>query len=183
MSKRLLRREHIVAASLVGSVVVVIGFASGLGSRPGTGASAAPAPDGQEPPVATAPAVTTPAQGGVRYPTSGGGGGGAVPVTTLPAQAPATSHANHPTATTTTPPPTTTPPETACENGFVPTALDTLLGTLGRATDALGLGIAPAVVGTTAALLPELPEGTPLDQLIATCPTPTTTTTTTGHGG
>lgn len=191
MAKRLLRREHVVAASLVGAVVVVIGFASGLGSRPGTGASAAPAPGGtQEPPAATAPvtpAQTQPPQGGSPGYSGGGGGGAAVPVTTRPAQPPGTGHTGHPTApaTTTTPPTTSTAPGTTCEPGLVPTALDTLLGTLGRATEALGLGAAPTVVGTTAALLPELPAGTPLDQLIATCPTPptTTTTTTAGHGG
>lgn len=192
MAKRLLRREHVVAASLVGAVVVVIGFASGLGSRPGTGASAAPepAPGGQEPPAATAPvtpAQAQPPQGGSPGYSGGGGGGAAVPVTTMPAQPPGTGHTGHPTApaTTTTPPTTTTStPGAPCEPGLVPTALDTLLGTLGSATGALGLGAAPAVVGTTAALLPALPAGTPLDQLLATCPTPTTTTTpTAGHGG
>jgi hypothetical protein len=194
VAKRLLRREHVVAASLVGAVVVVIGFASGLGSRPGTGASAAPAPgSNQEPPAATAPvttAQTQPPQGGSPGYTGGGGGGGggqAVPVTTLPALPPGTGHTGHPTAppATTTPPATTLPPGMTCEPGLVPVALDTLLGTLGRATGALGLGAAPTVVGTTAALLPQLPEGTPLDQFVATCPTPATTTTptTTGHGG
>jgi hypothetical protein len=68
----------------------------------------------------------------------------------------------------------------------VPAAVDTLLATLGGATDALGLGLVPTTALATATLLPQLPAGTPLDQLIATCPAPTTTapttTTTTGHG-
>ncbi|HEX6361047.1 hypothetical protein [Actinophytocola sp.] len=178
MAKRLLRREHIVAASLVGSVVVVVGFASGLGSRPGTGASAAPAPDGGGQPVATAPAPTTtkrPASGGsTRNPV------GAVPVATATNRPPGTNHTVHPPATATTTPPTTgtTPPGTPCEPGLVPQALDTLLGTLDRATEALGLlGAAPVAGLTSVTAVPELlPDGTPLDQFVATCPAPTTST-------
>jgi hypothetical protein len=196
VAKRLLRREHIVAASLVGSVVVVIGFASGLGTRPGTGANAAPAPGGDEHPVATAPAPTTQAQptqntggGGTRY-TGGspGGGGGGIPVTTAPALPPGTDHTTHPTTppATTTTPPGSTDPNAPCQPGLVPAALDTLLATLGSATDALGLGIVPTTAIATATLLPQLPAGTPLDQFVATCPAPATTapttTTTTGHG-
>lgn len=189
MAKRLLRREHIVAASLVGSVVVVIGFASGLGTRPGSGATAAPAPGGDEHPVTTAPAPATqqaqPTQGGgagggTRYT---GGGGGAVPVTTDPGQLPGTGHTMDPTTPqVTTTAPVTTDPTMPCQPGLVPESLGTLLVTLGKATDALGLGTGP----TTAAIaIPTLlPAGTPLDQFIATCPTVTTTptTTTSGHG-
>lgn len=196
MAKRLLRREHIVAASLVGAVVVVIGFASGLGSRPGSGAEAAQLPGDSEPPAATTPvttAQTQPPQGGPRNSGSGprGGGGGVVPVTTAPPATTGTHHTGHPTPppTTTTPPPTSTTPPAPCDPGLVPAALDTLLGTLGQATDVLGLpGLAPASVPVE---LPALPEGTPLDQFIATCqappttptPPPTTTTMPTGHGG
>jgi hypothetical protein len=206
VAKRLLRREHIVAASLVGSVVVVIGFASGLGTRPGTGASAAPAPGGEAgPPVATAPPQTTqtqPRQGGggsgggggggsANYP---GGGGAVLPVTTMPTVPP--SH-GHPTTPTTPPPTGTTPPPTTCDPGLVPVALDTLLGTLGQATDALGLPVPDAVglLGATSATAPVVPglsgTGIPaVDQFIATCQAPTTAPTTTaptttmpGHGG
>jgi hypothetical protein len=58
------RREHLVAASLVGSVVVVLGFASGVGITPlgsGSGDSAAaPAPEHAHPtPSAVPPATTT----------------------------------------------------------------------------------------------------------------------------
>jgi len=193
VAKRLLRREHIVAASLVGSVVVVIGFASGLGTRPGTGASAAPAPgEGTAPPVATAPPQTTqtqPRQGGGGTNSgggSGGGGGGAVlPVTTVPTVAP--THGHPTTAPTTTTPPTTgtTPPAT-CDPGLVLDALGTLLGTLGRAGDALGLGLVPATAVPTPELLPDQSGIPALDQFIAACQTtaPTTTTTMpTGHGG
>lgn len=195
MAKRLLRREHIVSASLVGAVVVVIGFASGLGSRPGSGAEAAQLPGDNEQPAPTAPVTTTqtqPAQGGSRNQSGSGSrnGGGAVPVTTAPPATTGTHHTGHPTTppVTTTPPPTGTTPPVSCDPGLVPAALDTLLNTLGQATDALGLpGLAPA---STPVELPALPAGTPLDQLIATCPAPTTTptapTTTTaptGHGG
>lgn len=187
MAKRLLRREHIVAASLVGAVVVVVGFASGLGSRPGAGANAAPAPaPGQDQPAVTT-ATTQPTRGGTttRAGSSGGGGGVAVPVTTATNRPTGTNHTGHPPAptTTTTPPPTTgtTPPGTPCEPGLVPEAVDTLLGTLDRATGALGLlGVAPATGLTTAVAGPQLlPDGTPLDQFLATCPAPTTTPTTT----
>jgi hypothetical protein len=191
VAKRLLRREHIVAASLVGAVVVVIGFASGLGSRPGSDAEAAQLPADTEQPAATTPAPTTqtqPRQGGTRN-TSGGSrnGGGAVPVPAVPPPTTGTHHTGHPAPppTTTTPPPTSTPPPAPCDPGLVPAALDTLLGTLDRATDALGLPVlAPP---STPVELPALPAGTPLDQLIATCPAPTpptapTTTTPAGHG-
>lgn len=193
MAKRLLRREHIVAASLVGSVVVVIGFASGLGTRPGTGASAAPAPgDAAEPPVATAPPQTTQAQprqsggsSGGGHSGGGGGGGAVLPVTTVPTVTP--TH-GHPTTPTTTTPPTGTTPPTTCDPGLVPAAVGTLLDTLGQAVGALGLpGAIPATAATTTALLPGV--GIPaVDQFIATCQTttapPTTTTTMpTGHGG
>lgn len=190
MAKRLLRREHIVAASLVGSVVVVIGFASGLGTRPGTGASAAPAPgDAAEPPVATAPPQTTQAQprqsggGGTSGGHGGGGGGAVLPVTTVPTVTP--THGHPTTPTTTTPPTTGTTPPATCDPGLVPAAVGTLLDTLGQAVGALGLpGAVPATAATTTALLPGV--GIPaVDQFIATCPTTTapTTTTPTGHGG
>ncbi|MFD8499605.1 hypothetical protein [Amycolatopsis sp. NPDC059657] len=44
---RSLRREHLVAASLAGAVVVVVGYASGLGLKPGTVAAAEPPPVAQ----------------------------------------------------------------------------------------------------------------------------------------
>jgi hypothetical protein len=222
VAKRLLRREQIVAASLVGSVVVVVGFASGLGTRPGTGANAAPAPGGEENPVATAPpppttTQTQPRRNSTQPPRTGGGstGGGVIPVTTMPTLPPGTSHTGHPPAPTTpppttTPPGTTPPPPTTCQPGLVPAAVTTLLGTLGRATDALGLGGllggAPTAAllpttsllpgeqlvladGTLLSALPDgtllLPDGTPLDQFIATCPeatTPAPTTPDNGHG-
>jgi hypothetical protein len=199
VAKRLLRREHIVAASLVGSVVVVVGFASGLGTRPGTspGADAAPAPGGDTP-VATAPPATTPPQptrGGGSPPRAAVGNPVVVPVTPTPGLPPGTNHTAHPTTTTkppTKPPTTTSPattapttPTTPCQPGLVPDALDTLLATLGRATDALGLlGAGPTSAPAPALPVALLPDGTPLDQFLATCPTTTTPTTTTptGHG-
>jgi hypothetical protein len=196
VAKRLLRREHIVAASLVGSVVVVVGFASGLGSRPGTGASAAPAED-QRQPAATAPVTTTqaqPPQGNSRGPSGGSprpGGGGVAPVTTAPPTTTGTHHTGHPTPPpATTPPPTSTTPPPACDPGLLPAAVETILDTVGRATAAIGLpGLGPSTVDPAAPGLPALPEGTPLDQFIATCSAPTTqpapttpTTTPTGHG-
>ncbi|GAB3160026.1 hypothetical protein GCM10027258_74540 [Amycolatopsis stemonae] len=37
-----LRRDHVIAASLAGAVVVVVGYASGIGLRPGAAAAAPP---------------------------------------------------------------------------------------------------------------------------------------------
>lgn len=48
-----LRREHVVAASLVGSVVVVLGFASGLGIHHATSAATPPATTGIPAPPTT----------------------------------------------------------------------------------------------------------------------------------
>jgi hypothetical protein len=133
VAKRLLRREHIVSASLVGAVVVVIGFASGLGARPGSGAEAAQLPGDNEQPAPTAPVTTTqtqPAQGGSRNQSGGGSrnGGGAGPVTTAPPATTGTHHTGQPTTppVTTTPPPTGTTPPVQCDPGLVPAALDTL---------------------------------------------------------
>ncbi|HEY2062667.1 MAG TPA: hypothetical protein VGH57_30145 [Amycolatopsis sp.] len=51
-----LRRDHVVAASLAAAVVVVVGYASGLGLRPGSVANA-----GSPPPTADGPAPSAPA--------------------------------------------------------------------------------------------------------------------------
>lgn len=74
-----LRRDHVIAASLAGAVVVVVGYASGIGLRPGGTADAATPPavaDGGHPATPEAPA-TQPIPAG--QPPSGG------PVTPLPA--------------------------------------------------------------------------------------------------
>ncbi|WP_410586971.1 hypothetical protein [Amycolatopsis sp. lyj-23] len=43
MRDPVLRRDHVIAASLAGAVVIVVGYASGIGLRPGTAAATPPA--------------------------------------------------------------------------------------------------------------------------------------------
>ena len=192
MAKRLLRREHVVAASLVGAVVVVVGYASGLGTLPVT-ASEAPSEDD---PVAAAPPPGTQAPTQETQPQTGtpehhSGGGGSVPVVNPPG----TGHTGHPAPPTTPPstPPPTPPgpddpdPENPCAPGLVPRSLDTLLDTLTRATDTIDLldDVSLASIGLTPTTVPTLVNGTTgnavLDQFLATCgpATPTAPVTTT----
>lgn len=160
-----LRRDHVIAASLAGAVVVVVGYASGIGLRPGSAADAAtppPVADGGPP----APATTQPLPSGL--PPSG------VPAVPLPAGAPpaepmppmppvpstpgdvvvAPTPAPVPTTPPTTPPPP--PPGTdvpACEPGAAQQVLDTVGGLplLGTVTTGLGVtgpdGLGALVLG------------------------------------
>jgi len=160
-----LRREHVVAASLVGSVVVVLGFASGLGLHHTTSAVAAPpATTGTPPPPAT---------------ETGGdqGGGGNQPVgysgpadspyvaTTTSASAPVVTVTTAPTAPTTTTPgaPTTSTTGPACTPGLVPQVVDSLT------SGVQGLPLLGPVVSGVG--LPPL-----VDTLLGSCPAVTTTT-------
>lgn len=141
----LVKREHLVAAGLVGTVVVVVGFASGLGIRqqPAAGATEAapPAtapPSGNEasPPAAgSAAGGSSGSSGGSGYYSTGGAGGidyvgtpigGGATTTSPPATDPPSTQ---PPTTTPTSPPTTTPPTTGnpvpgCQEGLVPAVLD-----------------------------------------------------------
>lgn len=186
MGKRVLRREHVVAASLVGTVVVVVGYASGLGLRPvictdapttdaEVAAPRSPATAEQPAPATTAPVQPAANPGARRVVRQGPA---AVPPP-LPAPPPTSDQPQPPHPHPPTPPGMSPPPTPPCAPGLVPDALDTLLQTLGRATDALGLLAAPAVaplpVADGATPVPA-PEGTPLDQLLRACP-PTTPST------
>lgn len=182
MTKRLLRREHVVAASLVGAVVVVVGYASGFGVRPTIDAGGAarnggdvpeavrpqaPVPD--PPPTSTVPAQ--PVANVIPNPV--------VPRSPAPTTEPAPpAQPQHPHPTVPAPPTTPTtpeqpPPPPECAPGLVPVALDTLLLTLGRATDSLGLPLIGALPPIGVPPLPvDLPlpvANGPLDQLIGTC--------------
>jgi hypothetical protein len=162
-----LRRDHVVAASLAAAVVVVVGYASGLGLRPGIVASA-----GSPPPSAAGPAPSVPG-GDQPAPPGGLPSVGAIPP--LPAQpvggspsdvTPADLPANMPgnvvAQPTATPPPdpgspapgepappgSTTPPVPppgtelpACTPGLPQQALDTVGGLplVGGVTIGLGL--------------------------------------------
>jgi len=74
-----LRRDHVIAASLAGAVVIVVGYASGIGLRPGTAAATPPAvADGGHPAAPETPAAQPLPAG--RLPT----GGPASPLPALP---------------------------------------------------------------------------------------------------
>jgi hypothetical protein len=167
-----LRREHLVAASLVGSVVVVLGFASGLGIHHTTSAAAAPpATGGTPPPPATDSGGDQPNGGGQPADYVGAPVGNPYVVATtaaVPVQTVVTtpSTATPTTTTTTTGVPTTS--GAACSPGLLPQVVDTLtvgvqgLPLLGPVVSGIGL---PPLVNT---LLGSCPATT-------TTPTPTTT--------
>lgn len=172
MSRRVFSREIVVAASLVGAVVVVVGYASGFGVRPIFGDQPAPGA-GQaiatRPPATrtTAPVTTTPP--GQAAPANPAVPRQVVPGTPLPRITTTTSTTQpHPSQPTTPPPPTSPTSPPACQPGLVSGVLDTLLSTVGGVTGAIGL---PLPVSALPAL-PVDPAGTPLplDALLGTCP-------------
>jgi hypothetical protein len=162
-----LRREHVVAASLVGSVVVVLGFASGLGiHHTATGTVAAPAPGSAAPP--TTDTSGEPAGGGYQP----AGYSGDSPQGDNPYVATTTAPVPVGTATTTAVPTTTTSPGTTtttsaptCTPGVLPQVVDTVTSGV-QGLPLLG----PVVAGIG---LPPL-----VDTLLGSCPATTTTTTT-----
>jgi hypothetical protein len=168
-----LKREHLVAAGLVGSVVVVVGFASGLGIRQPTSdtAQAQPQPHHVTPPRTSTSAETTSTQpapaGGGGSGGGGVGGGGVVNPQPIQLTSPET---HYPTTSTSSTVPTTfsttttSPPP--CDPGLVRGLTDTVDGTVGGLTGLLGL--------------PTKPLQPLLDPLLGTCqPAAMTSTTTT----
>lgn len=173
----ILRREHLVAASLVGTVVVVVGFASGLGlTHPASAGTQQAQPRTTELPPPPAPAAApggspgTPSGGGpVGYVGTPAAGGGNLAIGPLTADVPTPPTSAPPTTT----PPTTTPPtgttQPACQPGL-------LTGLLNQVTTAVN-GL-PVVGSLTPALT---------DTLLGSCPSstvdgPTVTPTTTAPG-
>jgi hypothetical protein len=160
----------VVAASLVGSVVVLLGFASGLGLHHTTSAAAAPpTTTTPAPPATTDPAGgDQPGEGGYQPAGYVGTGGqqGDVPfpattttaalptVTATPTAAPTTTSAS-PTTTTTSSP--------TCTPGLVPQ----VVGVVTTGVQGLPL-LGPVVSGVG---LPPL-----VDSLLGSCPTTSTTT-------
>jgi hypothetical protein len=151
---RRLQREHIVAAGLVGTVVVVVGFASGLGMRPQADGitQAQPAPPARTP--ATRSATTPPPNTGTGTGGGGiGGGGGGIPlpqpIQGRPDPVEVTpTHSAHPPAPTTSPAtpatPTSPPPSLPpCDPGLLRILTDTVDGTVGSLTGLLGLPTEP----------------------------------------
>jgi hypothetical protein len=167
----LFSRETVVAASLVGSVVVVVGYASGFGVRPIFGDQ--PAPGGGQaiatrpPAIRTTAPVTTTTPPGQPAPANPAVPRQVVPGTQLPRVTTTTSAAHpHPSQPTTTTTPASPPP--ICQPGLVSGVLDTLLSAVGGVTGAIGL---PLPVSALPAV-PADPAGTPLplDALLGTCP-------------
>ncbi|MEH0419215.1 hypothetical protein [Streptomyces sp. B21-083] len=67
-------RDEFVAGALVGAVVIVLGYASGIGATTASGAAEAAAPP-PAPPVATAPPAAAPGDSGMQAPGGDTGGG------------------------------------------------------------------------------------------------------------
>ena len=159
-----LRRDHVIAASLAGAVVVVVGYASGIGLRPGTAAATPPVvadgghpvttetpgpqplPVGQLPtggPASPLPAVPVGDQPPVPVPP------GDIGVTPVPD--PGSPGPGTPPPPSSPPPTTPAPPGTdvpACQPGVPQQVLDTVGGLplLGSVTTGLGV-TGPAGVG------------------------------------
>ena len=163
-----LSRDHLIAASLAGAVVVVVGYASGIGLRPGSPAAAAP------PVVADGGHQGTPPTGEPLPPGEPPANVPSTPLPAVPIVGPATVLPPdtsmppmgggvdvEPTPVTETPPPGTTvppppPPGTdlpACQPGVAQQVLDTVGGLplLGAVTTGLGVtgadGLGATVLG------------------------------------
>ncbi|MFJ9778776.1 hypothetical protein ACIRSS_04285 [Amycolatopsis sp. NPDC101161] len=166
-----LRRDHVIAASLAGAVVVVVGYASGIGLRPGGSADAATPPvvaDGGHQPVPETPGTqqlpSALPPSDVPVPPLPAVPVGDQPVVTAPSMPPdvvvtPTSDPGPPEPTS-PPEPTTTPPlpppgtdVPACQPGAAQQVLDTVGGLplLGAVTTGLGVtgpdGVGALVLG------------------------------------
>jgi hypothetical protein len=170
-----LRRDHVIAASLAGAVVIVVGYASGLGLRPGGTAGAAtppvvadgghpatpatpgtqPLPAGQPPsdvPVVPLPAVPVGDQPVPAMPSmpSMPGDTGVVPT---PQPQPTEPGSPEPTPPPTTPVPPPGGDVPACQPGVTQQVLDTVGGLplVGSLTTGLGVtgpgGVGALVLG------------------------------------
>lgn len=154
----ILRREHLVAACLVGSVVVVVGFASGLGLIHPAAAGALAAPDATDAPSASQPAAAGnqgSAAGGssgpVNYvgtPADVGIGGVALPMVEPTTSAQTAVDSGQTTAPTTMPT-STTPSRSnspACQPGLLAALLNQVT-TVVNGVPVVG-SLAPQVTGT-----------------------------------
>ncbi len=184
------RREHLVTACLVGTVVVVVGFASGLGLRhPTSGTVAAPQPAGTGNPGAAGALPGASAAGG----SPGGGGigfGGSAPVNyvgtpPLPGTPTVSATSSPGTPTTSTAPPgtSTNPPVTpSCQPGLLGAVLDqvtTVVNSL-PAVGSLLNGLTGGVPVSTPTPSPTASGGLVdglTGSLLGSCPAPTTTPT------
>ncbi|MCU1682678.1 MAG: hypothetical protein JWQ81_3417 [Amycolatopsis sp.] len=158
-----LRREHLIAACLTGAVVVIVGYASGLGLKPGVTSTSAPSviaggsppvgPGTQQslpsdiPPVSTVPPM--PPMGGmpntVPVASMPGGVGGVIAQTQPPADSTSPGSGNPtptgPPTTSTPPPPPPGTPLPQCQPGLVQPVLDGVSGLPLVGGLATGLGV------------------------------------------
>jgi hypothetical protein len=153
---RNLTREQCVAALLVGAVVVLLGFASGLGIAPAGTVQPAALPSvsatgGGQSPTASAPATAPPVAYVVEpvAPVAGAAGSTVVPMPTGTTTLPTTS-----TATPTPRSTPTTPPAPACSPGVLTTLLNALLP--GQLLTDLGLPSMAELLGSLDGLTSEV---------------------------
>jgi hypothetical protein len=184
-----LRRDHLIAASLTSAVVVVVGYASGLGLRPGGAVAAQPPPAadvtqpatpttpsgqqpapsnempsmGQLPPLPPLPADSRPADS---VPSGTPGGAVDVPVDGTqpdPGSAPPPIGTAPPSPPPSTPVPPPPPPGTdlpACKPGVTQQVLDTVGGLPLLGTLTTGLGVTgPDGLGATVLGYCRTPDG------------------------
>jgi hypothetical protein len=211
--RSIVTRDQLVAASLVGTVVVLVGFASGLGiTRPASSSAAATNPSNQ--PTSSNSAGGTggsdqngaPGAGGIDYVAAGSPGGVGSPGSpNYPGGLPTAG--DGPTTPTTSAPPTIPPPTTtgsapgtppvSCQSGILSTVVNGATGTVNGLVG--GVPVVGGLLGglgltgdsTTAPATPGVIDGL-TNTLLGTCATFTplapppvtpTPTTTPGLGG
>ncbi len=177
------RRDHLIAASLTGAVVIVVGYASGLGLKPGAAAETPPVvaqpaptpatsvPPGKPPspvPVPSLPAVPVADVPAPAAPPALGGGVEVQP-STPSSEDPVPTHP-HPVPTPTLPPPPPGEELPDCRPGAVQQVLDIVaaLPLLGGVTGGLGV-TGPDGLGATILGYCRAPDGT---VLLETVPVP-----------
>jgi hypothetical protein len=156
-----LRRDHVIAAGLAGAVVIVVGYASGLGlkpssvgagrsvtadggqhSTPQTPAGEQPVPSGQLPSPDAVPPMP-PVPGGTQPVDVPPSPSDVVPVTAIPAEQPPPETDPTSPGSPTTPPAPTPPgtPSPECRPGLVQPVLDAASGLplVGDLTGGLGI--------------------------------------------
>ena len=192
------RRDQVIAACLVGAVVVVVGYASGLGLKPGVVAAGGPPaavpggkrpgapvtpgnqpapgtqlpPENQLPPIdAVQPMPPAPGPGNSGGPVPGPVGVVVPPATQPPAGSPAPPGTTPPPSPPPLPLPTPGTPLPPCKPGVVQPVLDTLGGLPLLGSLVAGLGVT-GPNGLPAQLLGycQLPTGAIVPLFAATAP-------------
>ena len=176
MAGAILRREHLVAACLVGTVVVVVGFASGLGITNPAGVGPQAGQNTAMPPMSPSTDPDSSGAGGGANGSGGGSGGvnyvgtpgglAVAPIGSSPGigDTVVPTSAGSPPGTTTEPSPTGTPttttaPPATCEPGL----LNALLDQAGSAVNGVPV-LGPLVPPLTGALVGNCPAQSTMDQ-------------------